>query len=85
MIQKFPYGTEVTKDQINNTSEIMFRECISAALNKISATWYLDKCTDEPICRIAIERQTENRLVDTAGEGRGETNGSRFETYSDHK
>ena len=27
--------------------------------------------TDEPICRAAMERQTENRLVGTLGEGEG--------------
>ena len=26
--------------------------------------------TDEPICRAAMETQTENRLMDTAGKGR---------------
>ena len=29
------------------------------------------KTTDDPNCRAAIEMQTENRLVDTAGEGEG--------------
>ena len=27
--------------------------------------------TDEPICRAAMGRQAENRLVDTVGEGEG--------------
>ena len=30
--------------------------------------------TDEPICRAAIQMQTENRLTDTVGEGEGGTN-----------
>ena len=30
--------------------------------------------TDEPICRAGLEMQTENELVDTAGEGKGDMN-----------
>ena len=30
--------------------------------------------TDEPTCKAGIEMQTENRLVDTAGETEGGTN-----------
>ena len=37
--------------------------------------------TDEPICRAAVEMQTENRLMDPepggTGEGEGGTNGER--------
>ena len=31
--------------------------------------------TDEPVCRAAMERQTENRLVGTLGEGEGGISG----------
>ena len=39
--------------------------------------------TDEPICRAAMETQTENRLMDTAGGGgrRGWEGESNMETY----
>ena len=44
--------------------------------------WNL-KGTDEPVCRPALEMQTESRLVDTREEGVGGTNWeSKIEAYT---
>ena len=36
--------------------------------------WNLDDGTDKPIFWVVVEMQTENRLVDTVGEGEVGTN-----------
>ena len=37
--------------------------------------YHLERWFDEPICRAAMEMQTENRFVDTGRGGEGGTNG----------